>query len=68
MENTPQPQPETNPSSPRTPAPNPAEEQSVAPTQPDTEVNPGQVGNETEVDLDRGRISTFPNNTPPERH
>ncbi len=29
--------------------------------QPDTEINPGEVGNNTEVDLDTTKIENYPN-------
>lgn len=64
MENIPgnQPQPNTEPS--RTTPAKPNEEQNVSPQSPDTEVNPGKVGNNTEVDLDTDKTKTYP----PERH
>lgn len=31
------------------------------PNQGDTEVNPGQLGNNTEVDLDKTKIDNYPN-------
>jgi len=58
------PQPNINPATPG----KPGEGQSVQPNVPDTEVNPGKVGNGTEVDLDRGKTQTYPKTTPPERH
>lgn len=36
-------------------------EQLVQPGQSDTEINPGQVGNNTEVDLDTTKIENYPN-------
>ena len=55
-----QPQPETSP--------NPNEGQKVMPQKPETEVNPGEAGNETEVDLDKEKIEKYPKSTPPEKH
>lgn len=50
---------------PQRPVPNvPDEGQSVQPNRPDTEINPGRPGNDTEVDLDKSKIKTYP----PERH
>lgn len=46
----------------------PNEDQEVQPPQPDTEVNPGERANNTEVDLDRGTTKKFPDKNPPERH
>ena len=47
---------------------NPNKGQSVQPKSSDTEVNPGKQGNNTEVDLDKSKIKTYPDKTPPERH
>jgi hypothetical protein len=49
---------------------NPNEDQNASPNKPDTEVNPGKVGNETEVDLDKTKTKTYPDpkTNPPERH
>lgn len=46
----------------------PNEGQSVQPSRPDTEVNPGKPATNTEVDLDRDKTKTYPDKTPPERH
>lgn len=43
------------------------EEQILGPDIPDTEVNPGEIATETEVDLDTEKIQTYPN-TEPQRH
>ncbi len=32
------------------------------------EINPGNPGTNTEVDLDTQKIQTYPNQNPPERH
>ncbi len=58
------PQPSTTPATPG----GPDEGQTAQPNIPDTEVNPGKVGNGTEVDLDRGKTQTYPKTNPPERH
>lgn len=63
MENSPT-QPNTTPPTPGMPD----EGQITSPNIPDTEVNPGKTGNETEVDLDKGKTQTYPKTTPPERH
>jgi hypothetical protein len=61
MEHTePRPQPET--------FPNPNEGQKVMPQAPETEVNPGEVGNDTEVDLDKEKVKRYPKSNPPETH
>lgn len=54
--------PSTAPAQPSVP-----EKQNVQPV-PNTEVNPGRVGNETELDLDREKVKTYPKTHPPERH
>jgi len=46
----------------------PNEGQSVQPSKPDTEINPAKPGNNTEVDLDKSKIKTYPDKTLPERH
>ena len=46
----------------------PGEEQIVQPSNPDTEINPRNPGNDTEVDLDKSKINTYPDKRPPERH
>lgn len=58
MENN---QPEVNPVQPGT---KPNEGQDLQPSNPGTEVNPAEVGNNTEVDLDTQKIKTYP----PETH
>ncbi len=65
MENTPV-QPGQTPQQPKPTAPN--EGQSVQPNKPDTEINPAKPGNTTEVDLDKSKVKTYPDKTPPERH
>lgn len=57
-----------NSTTPTEPTPTPKEGQSVQPSKPDTEVNPAKPGNTTEVDLDKSKIKTYPDKTPPERH
>ena len=47
---------------------NPNEGQSTLPNRPDTEINPAKPANDTEVDLDKSKVKTFPDKTPPERH
>jgi hypothetical protein len=32
------------------------------------EINPSKPGNNTEVDLDKSKIQTYPDKNPPERH
>lgn len=66
MENTNPVQPGQNPQKPKPATPN--EGQSVQPSKPDTEINPAKPGNNTEVDLDKSKVKTYPNKTPPERH
>ena len=53
---------------PGTPAPNPAPAPTVQPSRPDVEINPGKIGNNTEVDLDTTKIKTYPDETPPEKN
>lgn len=65
MENTPV-QPGQTPQQPKPKTPN--EGQSVQPSKPDTEINPARPGNNTEVDLDKSKVKTYPDKTPPERH
>lgn len=57
-----------NTTNPIEPGQNPNEGQSVQPNRPDTEVNPANPGNNTEVDLDKSKVQTYPDKTPPERH
>lgn len=45
----------------------PDEGQTMQP-RPDVEVNPSIPGNDTEVDLDKNKTKTYPDNRPPERH
>lgn len=47
-------------SSTQTPLAGDVGEQEVKPNQGDTEINPGQLGNNTEVDLDRNKIADYP--------
>lgn len=49
-----------------TPGQNPGEGQNAQPNRP--EINPAEPGNNTEVDLDKTKINTYPDKTPPERH
>lgn len=35
---------------------------------PEKEMNPGEIANDTEVDLDKEKIPTYPKTTPPEKH
>lgn len=35
---------------------------------PEKEMNPGEIATETEVDLDKQKITTYPKTTPPEKH
>ncbi|HLT22360.1 MAG TPA: hypothetical protein VKZ84_02915 [Bacteriovoracaceae bacterium] len=35
---------------------------------PEKEMNPGEIATETEVDLDKQKIPTYPKTTPPEEH
>ena len=59
--------PNVVPSSPARPNPNqPDEGQRLQPV-PDTEINPAAPGTGTEVDLDKSKISTYPDQNPPER-
>lgn len=61
------PQPQTNnPNPPQNPSKG-DEGQTLQP-RPDTEVNPGAPGTETEVDLDKHKTKTYPGTNPPERH
>lgn len=48
---------------PNLPEQNPGEGQNAQPAP--TEINPAKPGNDTEVDLDKTKINTYPN--PPER-
>ena len=61
---------ETNPVEPNFPPKqnptNPGEGQNAQPGT--TYINPGKPGNNTEVDLDKSKIKTYPDKTPPERH
>ena len=60
-------QPQTNnPNTQPKPA-QPDEGQTLQP-RPDVEVNPSIPGNDTEVDLDKNKIKTYPGEKPPERH
>lgn len=58
MENNPNPSVEPN---------KPDQGQSAQPNKPDTEINPGGPATNTEVDLDRDKTRTYPNQNPPER-
>lgn len=51
------------PGTPSTPTPQP----NVQPPRPDVEINPGKIGNNTEVDLDKTKIKTYPDENPPEK-
>lgn len=56
---------------PNQPTPNPSTPNPGNPdinVKPDTEVDPAKVGNETEVDLDKEKVKTYPKTNPPERH
>lgn len=55
---TPEPNKPLNPTS-------PGEGQQTRPNSP--EINPAKPGNDTEVDLDKSKIKTYPDKTP-ERH
>lgn len=61
------PNPQTEPNRP-VPPQNPGQDQELSPAQPDTEINPAEPGNVTEVDLDKSKISTFPQSNPPSEH
>lgn len=52
------PNPQTEPTKPVKPQ-NPNEDQTLSP-KPDVEINPGIPGNNTEVDLDKSKIKTYP--------
>jgi hypothetical protein len=43
----------------------PPEDQNAQPGRP--EVNPAKPANDTEVDLDKSKTKTYPDNNPPER-
>ena len=58
--------PKNNPTQPVPGDPN--ETKTVQPSRPDVEINPGKVGNNTEVDLDTTKIKTYPDKTPPEKN
>ena len=58
--------PNTTPTQP-TPG-NPDEGQTFQPVPPDVEINPGKIGNNTEVDLDTTKIKTYPDKAPPEKN
>lgn len=45
---------------PHLPQKKPDKGQEMQTAQPDTEVDPGKTGNETEVDLDKSKTKTFP--------
>jgi hypothetical protein len=60
-----EPQPNTTPNTPGAPG---SDEVKVQPRNPETESNPGKVGNDTEVDLDSNETQTYPKQNPPERH
>lgn len=53
-------EPQTNPEQ------QPGEGQNAQPNRP--EINPADPGNNTEVDLDKTKINTYPDQKPPERH
>lgn len=48
------------------PVPPPRKEPAVQPQGPDVEINPGKIGNNTEVDLDTTKIKTYPEKSSPE--
>lgn len=43
----------------------PYEDENLA---PEKELNPGEIATETEVDLDKEEVTTFPKTNPPEEH
>ena len=54
------PTPSTPPTQPTPGDPNPNKTKTAQPSRPDVEINPGKVGNNTEVDLDTTKIKTYP--------
>lgn len=51
-----------------TPEPNKPDEGQTLQPRPNPEINPGEKGSNTEVDLDKEKTKTYPGTTPPERH
>ncbi len=55
--------------SPTQPTPgDPDKTQKVQPSRPDVEVNPGKIGNKTEVDLDTTKTKTYPDKKTTEKN
>lgn len=48
--------------------PSPNEGQKVMPKAPETDVIPGEVDSDSEVDLDKEKVKTYPKSIPPERY
>lgn len=62
--------PESEPRKPNEPAPQrPYEnDEYPVPREPEREMNPGEIGTDTEIDLDPQKTPTYPKTEPPEEH